>query len=157
SPSIYVTFEVTDGKAVLDGGEKFIIWTTTPWTIPANLGISLHPDFEYAVVQVDQEKYVIARDLIDAMTEELGWESPEVVKTFKGKEVDKVVTKHPFYDRDSIIMLGEHVTMDAGTGCVHTAPGHGEDDFYVAQKYGIEALCPVDDKGNFTAEAPGFE
>ncbi|AXI09012.1 isoleucine--tRNA ligase [Oceanobacillus zhaokaii] len=157
SASIYVTFEVTDGKNVLDGGEKVVIWTTTPWTLPANLGISIHPDLEYVVAQVNNEKYVVAQALLDTVAEELGWENPEVVKSFKGREADRVVTKHPFYDRDSLVMLGEHVTTDAGTGCVHTAPGHGEDDFYVSKKYGIEAFCPVDDKGVMTEEAPGFE
>lgn len=157
SPSIYVTFEVTDGKDVLDGGEKIIIWTTTPWTIPANLGITLHPDIMYAVVKVNGEKYVLAEDLLEEVSEALTWEDPEIVKTFKGEEADKMVAKHPFYDRDSLVMLGDHVTTDAGTGCVHTAPGHGEDDFVVARSYGIEALSPVDDKGVFTDEAPGFE
>ncbi|WP_164669083.1 isoleucine--tRNA ligase [Virgibacillus doumboii] len=157
SPSIYVSFQVTDGKGVLDGDEKIIIWTTTPWTIPANLGIALHPELEYAVVTVNGEKYVIANELLETITEELEWESPEVVKTFKGEEADKVVTKHPFYDRDSLVMMGDHVTTDAGTGCVHTSPGHGEDDFYMSRRYGLEALSPVDEKGYFTAEAPGFE
>ncbi|MBT2216919.1 isoleucine--tRNA ligase [Virgibacillus dakarensis] len=157
SPSIYVAFEITDGKELLDGGEKFIIWTTTPWTIPANLGISLHPDFDYVVTKVNDDKFVVAEELLPAVAEELAWEDPEVVKTFKGKEADKIVAQHPFYDRDSLVMLGEHVTIDAGTGCVHTAPGHGEDDFYVSKKYGIDALCPVDEKGVFTEEAPGYE
>lgn len=156
SPSIYVSFEVTDGKDLLVGDEKFIIWTTTPWTIPANLGISVHPDLEYVVVQVKDEKYVIAHDLLAAVTEELEWENPQVLKTFHGKEADRIVTKHPFYDRDSIVMVGTHVTIDAGTGCVHTAPGHGEDDFYIAREYGIEALSPVDDQGYLTDEAPGL-
>lgn len=157
SPSIYVTLEVTDGKGVLEGGEKFIIWTTTPWTLPANLGISIHPNLSYSVVAVNGEKYIVAKDLLEAVAEELDWIGYETIKTFKGEEAENVVAKHPFYDRDSIVMLGEHVTIEAGTGCVHTAPGHGEDDFYVSRKYGIEALCPVDDKGYFTAEAPGFE
>ncbi|WP_337019592.1 isoleucine--tRNA ligase [Oceanobacillus massiliensis] len=157
SASIYVAFEVTDGKDLLDGGEKIIIWTTTPWTIPANLGISLHPQLEYVVAEANGEKFVVAQALLDTVTEELGWEAVKVTKTFKGKEADRVVAKHPFYDRDSLVMLGDHVTTDAGTGCVHTAPGHGEDDFYVSKRYGMDAFCPVDDKGVFTEEAPGFE
>ncbi|WP_337969789.1 isoleucine--tRNA ligase [Virgibacillus salexigens] len=157
SPSIYVSFEVTEGKGLLEDGEKFIIWTTTPWTIPANLGISVHPDLDYAVVAVGSEKYVIAQALIETVAETLEWQNPEVVKTFKGAEAEKIVAKHPFYDRESLVMLGDHVTTDAGTGCVHTAPGHGEDDFYVSKRYGIDALCPVDEKGVFTDEAPGFE
>lgn len=157
SASIYVSFEVTDGKDVLDGGEKIIIWTTTPWTLPANLGISLHPDLSYVVAQVNDEKYVVAEALLEDVKEVLGWEDVTVVKTFKGQEADRVEAQHPFYDRKSLVMLGEHVTTDAGTGCVHTAAGHGEDDFYVCRKYGIEAFCPVDEKGVFTSEAPGFE
>lgn len=157
SPSIYVAFDVTDGKEVLDGGEKIIIWTTTPWTIPANLGIAIHPELEYAVVAVNGEKYVIAHELVETLTEELEWENPEVIKTFKGEEADRVVARHPFYDRDSLVMLGDHVTTDAGTGCVHTAPGHGEDDFYMSRTYGIEPFSPVDGKGHFTSEAPGLE
>src|SRR5690606_27534617 len=87
---------------------------------------------------------------------ELEWENPEVVKQVKGQDLERVVTKHPFYDRDSLVILGEHVTTDAGTGCVHTAPGHGEDDFYVAQRYGLEALSPIDDKVVFTDETTGL-
>lgn len=157
SPSIYVTLKVTDGKGLLENDDKFIIWTTTPWTIPANLGISLHPDVDYSVVRVNGDRYVVAHELVEPVAEKLDWENYEIVQKFKGKEADKVVAGHPFYDRDSLVMLGDHVTLDAGTGCVHTAPGHGEDDFYVARDYGIEALSPVDDKGCLTDEAPGFE
>ncbi|MUK89516.1 isoleucine--tRNA ligase [Ornithinibacillus sp. L9] len=157
SPSIYVAFEVSDGKGVLDQGDKIIIWTTTPWTIPANLAIALHPALNYVVVEVNGDRYVIAEELLETVTTELEWDNPKVVKTFKGKDADKVVARHPFYDRDSLVVLGEHVTTEAGTGCVHTAPGHGEDDFYVSKKYGIDVLCPVDEKGVFTAQAPGFE
>ena len=157
SPSIYVAFPVKDGKGVLEGDEKIIIWTTTPWTIPANLGISVHPDLEYSVVSVDNNKYVVASALLEAVTKEIGWENVSVLKTFKGRELENVVASHPIYGRDSLVMLGEHVTTDAGTGCVHTAPGHGEDDFIVGQKYGIGVLCPVDEKGYMTAEAEGFE
>ncbi|WP_026906043.1 isoleucine--tRNA ligase [Paucisalibacillus globulus] len=157
SASIYVSFNVVDGKGVLDVGDKIVIWTTTPWTIPANLGISVHPDFNYVLVEVKNEKYVVAEALLENLTKELEWENPLVVKTFKGKELERATAKHPFYDRESLVMLGEHVTTDAGTGCVHTAPGHGEDDFYVSKQYGIEALSPVDGKGVFTNEAPGFE
>ena len=157
SPSIYVSYEVLDGKGIVDAGTKFIIWTTTPWTLPASLGISIHPDLEYVVVQVEDEKYIVAHDLLEAIEEELKWEDPKVVQTFMGRQADNMMAKHPFYDRDIVVMLGTHVTTEAGTGCVHTAPGHGEDDFYVAQKYDVEAFCPVDDKGFFTNEAPGFE
>ncbi|MFS0861413.1 isoleucine--tRNA ligase [Fredinandcohnia sp. 179-A 10B2 NHS] len=157
SPSIYVAFPVRDGKGVLEGDEKIVIWTTTPWTIPANLGISVHPDLEYSVVNADNNKYVVASALVESVTKEVGWESVSVVKTFKGSQLENAVAVHPLYGRDSLVMLGDHVTTDAGTGCVHTAPGHGEDDFIVGQKYGIGVLCPVDEKGYMTSEAEGFE
>ncbi|MGG2095808.1 isoleucine--tRNA ligase [Bacillus sp. S13(2024)] len=157
SASIYVAFPVKDGKNALEGDEKFIIWTTTPWTLPANLGISVHAELEYSIVKVDDAKYIIASELFEAVSKTLEWENAEVVKTVKGSELEYTVAKHPFYDRDSLVMLGEHVTTDAGTGCVHTAPGHGEDDFLVGKQYGLEVLCPVDDKGVLTSEAPGFE
>ncbi|OUZ10876.1 isoleucine--tRNA ligase [Bacillus pumilus] len=157
SPSIYVSFKVKDGKGVLENGEQFIIWTTTPWTLPANLGICVHPNLEYSVLQVGAERYVVASELVEQVAKTLGFEAYEVVKTLKGKELDNVVAEHPIYGRDSLVMLGDHVTTDAGTGCVHTAPGHGEDDFIVSMKYGLDVLCPVDEKGVMTEEAPGFE
>lgn len=157
SASIYVAFDVKDGKGVIEGDEKIIIWTTTPWTIPANLGISLHPDLEYSVVAVNGVKYVVASALLEEVTKVLDWNQVQVVKTVKGIELEHVVAKHPLYGRDSLVMVGEHVTTESGTGCVHTAPGHGEDDFIVGQKYGLDVLCPVDEKGHMTNEAPGFE
>ncbi|MGD6841945.1 isoleucine--tRNA ligase [Bacillus infantis] len=157
SPSIYVGFKVKDGKGVLDQDVQIVIWTTTPWTIPANLGISVHPDLNYVVAEVDGGKYLVAEELLESVAGETGWEEPSVVKTVKGSELENILASHPLYGRDSLVMLGDHVTVDAGTGCVHTAPGHGEDDFYVGQKYGLEVLCPVDDKGLMTNEAEGFE
>ncbi|WP_182199088.1 isoleucine--tRNA ligase [Paraliobacillus salinarum] len=157
SASIYVAFDVKEPGTLLDGDEKFIIWTTTPWTIPANLAIALHPELSYAVVKVADQKYIVAEDMIDQIAEVLTWENPETVKTFKGKDAEKLVAKHPLYDRDSLVILGDHVTTESGTGLVHTAPGHGEDDFNIAKQYGLDVLCPVDEKGVFTDEAPGFE
>lgn len=157
SPSIYVKFQVKDGKGVLDQNTAFVIWTTTPWTIPANLAVCLNPELDYSVVRVNAEKYVVAQGLLEALEKELEWSDYEILETFKGQELEHIVTQHPLYDRESVVILGEHVTLDAGTGCVHTAPGHGEDDFLVGQKYGLDVLNPVDDKGYFTAEAPGFE
>lgn len=156
SASIYVAFEVTDGKGVIENGVKIIIWTTTPWTIPANLGISLHPQLDYVVVDVSGEKFVVAGALLESVTSELDWKNPTIIQTVKGAELDRAVAKHPLYDRESLVMLGEHVTTDAGTGCVHTAPGHGEDDFIIGQKYGLDVLCPVDEKGVMTEEAGEF-
>ena len=156
SPSIYVAFKVKDGKGVLETDVQIVIWTTTPWTIPANLGISVNPDLVYIVVENDGQKYLVAQELLKTVSEEIGWENPSILKTIKGKELEYIVAAHPIYNRDSLVMLGDHVTVDAGTGCVHTAPGHGEDDFYVGQKYGLDVLCPVDDKGVMTEEAEGF-
>ncbi|TFB23280.1 isoleucine--tRNA ligase [Filobacillus milosensis] len=157
SPSIYVAFDVSDGKGVLDGDEQIVIWTTTPWTIPANLAIAVHPDLEYVVVEADGRNFVIAHDLLNEVSEKLEWQEVNVVKTLKGAELEHVVAKHPIYDRDSLVILGVHVTTESGTGCVHTAPGHGEDDFWIGKQYGLDVLCPVDEKGVFTDEAPGFE
>ena len=157
SASIYVGFNVKDGKGVLEGDVQIVIWTTTPWTIPANLGISVHPDLEYSVVEVSGKKFVVATDLVEAVTKEFEWDNVATVKKVKGFQLENIVAKHPLYDRDSLVMCGEHVTTDAGTGCVHTAPGHGEDDFIIGQKYGLSVLCPVDEKGYMTKEAPGFE
>ncbi|RXT15023.1 isoleucine--tRNA ligase [Ammoniphilus sp. CFH 90114] len=157
SASIYVKFPVVDGKGKLEENMKVVIWTTTPWTIPANLAIAINPELEYAVVEAAGEQLVLASGLVEAVAKTVGWEEYTVVKTFKGEELEGVVCHHPFYDRTSPLLLGDHVTLDAGTGCVHTAPGHGEEDFNLGQKYGLAVLCPVDDKGNFTKEAPGFE
>ncbi|WML49330.1 isoleucine--tRNA ligase [Neobacillus sp. PS3-34] len=157
SASIYVGFKVKDGKGVLDTDTSIIIWTTTPWTIPANLGISVHPDLDYVVVSANGGKFLVAEALLEAVQKEIGWEETETVQKVKGSDLENIIAVHPLYGRDSLVMLGDHVTTDAGTGCVHTAPGHGEDDFHVGQKYGLEVLCPVDDKGVMTKEAAGFE
>jgi isoleucyl-tRNA synthetase len=157
SPSIYVKFPIKDGKGVVPQDAYVIIWTTTPWTLPANTGISLHPDFDYLLLEVNRDKYVIAQGLLETVAEELGWNDYKVLKEFKGKELERAVCHHPFFDRDSIIVLGTHVTLDAGTGCVHTAPGHGEDDFYVGKEYGLEVISPVDNSGRFTEEAGQFK
>ncbi len=156
SASIYVSFAVTDGKGVLEEGTNIVIWTTTPWTIPANLAISVHPDLNYVVVETAGDKYLVGEALLESVKQTVGWEDVKILNSLKGSELEYVVTKHPIYDRSSLVILGEHVTTESGTGCVHTAPGHGEDDFYVGQKYGLDVLCPVDDKGVMTEEAPGF-
>ncbi|MBO8171126.1 MAG: isoleucine--tRNA ligase [Bacillaceae bacterium] len=157
SPSIYVKFQVQDGKAKLDSDASVVIWTTTPWTIPANLAIALHPELEYTLVEVQGDRLVLASGLLEEVAKVIGWEDYQVLSTFKGEELEGVVCRHPFYDRESPVVLGDHVTLDSGTGCVHTAPGHGEEDFLLGQKYDLGVLCPVDEKGVFTKEAPGFE
>jgi len=156
SPSIYVKFPVKDGKGVVPEDAFVIIWTTTPWTLPANTGIALHPDFYYILVEAAGEKYVIAKGMQEKVAQELGWEEYGILKEFKGEELERAVCRHPFFERDSLVVLGCHVTLEAGTGCVHTAPGHGEEDFDMSKKYGLEVISPVDNSGKFTSEAGKF-
>ncbi|MER2189835.1 MAG: isoleucine--tRNA ligase [Solibacillus sp.] len=157
SYSIYVAFGIKDTKDVVPADAKFIIWTTTPWTIPANLGISVNPEFTYVVVEAAGAKYIVAKDLLAKLTETFGWEDVQIVQEVQGQALDRIVAEHPIYGRDSLVMVGDHVTAEAGTGCVHTAPGHGEDDYQVGKRYGLEILSPVDNTGCYTDEAPGFE
>ena len=159
SPSIYVAFDVKDGKGIVDPDAKFIIWTTTPWTLPSNVAITVHPDLTYGQYNVNGQKYIIGKDLASDVVEALGWDEDTLVleNEFKGKELEYVVAQHPFFERESLVINGLHVTTDAGTGCVHTAPGHGEDDYIVGQKYNLPVISPVDDKGVFTDEAGQFE
>ncbi|WP_436874962.1 isoleucine--tRNA ligase [Mammaliicoccus lentus] len=158
SPSIYVAFKVVDSKGVVDEDASFVIWTTTPWTIPSNLGIAVNPELTYVQVNVEGKKYVVAEALLDAVCEDLDWNKETIVreKEFKGSELEYVTAQHPFIDRTSLVILGDHVTTDAGTGCVHTAPGHGEDDYVIGQKYDLGVISPIDDKGVFTEEAGEF-
>ncbi|MEB8172977.1 isoleucine--tRNA ligase [Staphylococcus equorum] len=159
SASIFVAFDVKDGKGVVDSDAKLIIWTTTPWTLPSNVAITVHPDLTYGQYNVNGKKYIIGKDLASDVVEALGWDENtlELEKEFKGSELEYVETQHPFVDRVSLVINGLHVTTDAGTGCVHTAPGHGEDDYVVGQKYKLPVISPVDDKGVFTEEAGQFE
>uniref|UniRef100_UPI00403F0312 isoleucine--tRNA ligase n=1 Tax=Candidatus Enterococcus willemsii TaxID=1857215 RepID=UPI00403F0312 len=157
SPSIYVAFKVANGKGLLDEDTSFVIWTTTPWTLPANLGISVNPEYTYVQVNADGRKFMVAKDLLATVTEAIGWENVEILQEFAGDQLENMTAQHPFYDRTSLVMLGDHVTLDAGTGLVHTAPGHGEDDYIVSKRYNLEVISPVDSRGCFTEEAPGFE
>ncbi|MGO2100411.1 isoleucine--tRNA ligase [Vagococcus salmoninarum] len=157
SASIYVAFPVKDGKGKLDTDTSFVIWTTTPWTLPSNLGISVNPEYTYLVIKADGRKFVVAKDLLETVSQAIEWQEVEVLSEIAGTELENMTAQHPFYDRESLLMLGDHVTLDAGTGLVHTAPGHGEDDYIVSKRYGIEPLSPVDNRGVYTAEAPGFE
>ncbi|WP_437750343.1 isoleucine--tRNA ligase [Staphylococcus shinii] len=159
SPSIYVAFDVKDGKGIIDPDVKFIIWTTTPWTLPSNVAITVHPDLTYGQYNVNGQKYIIGKDLASDVVEALGWDEDTLVleNEFTGKELEYVEAQHPFFERESLVINGLHVTTDAGTGCVHTAPGHGEDDYIVGQKYNLPVISPVDDKGVFTDEAGQFE
>lgn len=157
SPSIYVAFTVKDGKGLLEEDTAFVIWTTTPWTLPANQGIAVNPTFTYVLVEADGRKFVVAKDLMETVQQAIGWETVVVLKEFAGQEMEYMTASHPFYDRESLVILGDHVTLDAGTGLVHTAPGHGEDDYIAGNRYKLPVVSPVDSKGVFTDEAPGFE
>ena len=213
SPSIYVKFPLPEdqmrelekriaagrGDQPIDKPVFVLIWTTTPWTLPANLGIAVNPNFDYAAVDVGDEIYIVARDLVEGVAEKCGLASARVVATFPGSALDGLQARHAWIDRPSLLMVGEHVTLGgeadaeteldvafaekkatgkAGTGCVHTAPGHGHDDFVIGQQYreqlaavyddlrdagvlggqmkGAEVYCPVDNAGRFTREVEGF-
>lgn len=157
SPSIFVAFKVIDGKGVLDADTSLIIWTTTPWTIPANLAISVNPRFDYSVIEANGQKYVIATERLAEATAAIGFEDYQVVKHVSGKDLELITAKHPLYDRESLVILGDHVTLDDGTGLVHTAPGHGADDFNVGMKYHLPIYSVVDAQGYMNENAPGFE
>ncbi|TWW14007.1 isoleucine--tRNA ligase [Dellaglioa algida] len=157
SPSMYITFDVVDGKDILDTDTKMIIWTTTPWTIPANYGVAVHPDYKYIQIDADGTKYVVAEERLSVLKEEFDWENVEVLKEFSGRDMEYMTVQHPLYDRTSLVILGYHVTLDSGTGLVHTAPGHGEDDFIAGQKYKLPVVSVLDEKGIMNEDAPGFE
>ena len=161
--SIYVKFNVTDDKGVfsnigIDPSKvKFVIWTTTTWTLPANVAICVGPRFEYSVIKTGDEYLVMASELYKSALDEAGITDFEVVATVKGSELEYIKTAHPFLDRESLVIVGEHVTLESGTGCVHTAPGHGVDDYNVCQNYPeIPIICPVDSNGVLTEEAGQF-
>lgn len=144
-----------DGKDLLDTDNTYlIIWTTTPWTIPANEAICVNPKFDYSLVQVNDKKFVVATGLLEKVAQEIGWDEYHVVKSFKGSEMEYMKAKHPIYDKESLVIEGFHVTLDDGTGLVHTAPGFGADDFNVGLKYNLPIFSPVDGQGNYTDEVP---
>nr|MBL0715976.1 isoleucine--tRNA ligase [Desulfobacterales bacterium] len=162
SPSIFVKFpfreDLGDVNPVLAGRRvAMVIWTTTPWTLPANLAVALHPDFDYvAVADSDGEVFILAQDLAAACMERFGKTSYEILCEIPASALEKRKCRHPFYDRDALIVLGDHVTLEAGTGCVHTAPGHGREDYEVGLEYGIEPYSPVNARGVFTDAVDRF-
>ena len=157
SPSIYVAFDLVSENGAVEKGTKFVIWTTTPWTLPANLGIAVHPDFEYQVVKYNGESYLVAKERVAFLAEKFGWENYETGEVLVGKDLEYLLCKHPFLDRTSTLILADYVTLDSGTGLVHTAPGHGVDDYLVGQlQYKLGVLSPVDNQGVLTEEAGQF-
>ncbi len=162
SPSVYVAFPIDDATGPLadyaDRNLAIVIWTTTPWTLPANLAVCVHPRFTYALVEAGDRLVIVAEDMLDGergLRETLGL--GKVVATFAGAELENMRARHPWIDRDSLIINGDHVTLEAGTGCVHTAPGHGHDDYVVGTRYGLDVYAPVDDGGCFTVDVPEYE
>ncbi|MEP6570116.1 MAG: isoleucine--tRNA ligase [Acidobacteriota bacterium] len=192
SPSVYVKFPLVSDPAQIDpalaGRRVFVlIWTTTPWTLPANLGITVHPNFEYAAFEHGDEVYILASELLETVAEKCGLGecdaagdriAPKVLARFAGSKLDRLEARHAWLDRPSLLMVGEHVTLGgeadaeteldvseardrkvtgkAGTGAVHTAPGHGHDDFVIGKRYGLDIYCPVDNAGLFTSEVDHF-
>lgn len=159
SHSIYVKFEALQDMLDKLGVDEasIVIWTTTPWTLPANLGVSLNKEFDYGMYKTEKGNLIVAKELAETVFKTVGISDYELIKEFKGDYLENTHYKHPFIDREGLVMLGEHVTADAGTGAVHTAPGHGVDDYNVSLRYGIGVLSPVDDQGHFTKEAGKYE
>jgi len=153
SPSIYVAMPVVDSLNKLPKNTFFLIWTTTPWTIPANLAIAVGSDIEYIVVKYKNNNYVVSKELLPKLTDLLGWQNATPVQNVFGWELEGMTYKHPLYERVSPLIISDHVTVEDGSGLVHIAPGHGEEDFVVGQKYNLDVYCPVDSRGIMTEEA----
>ena len=160
SPSIFVKFSLPDAAKALsslkDRQVSIVIWTTTPWTLVANLAIALHPEYDYAAVLSKGEVIILAEALLKQSLEKFGITDHKIIEKFKGRKLEGLKARHPFIDRDSLVILGEHVTLDAGTGAVHTAPGHGQEDYEAGLRYGLDIYAPVDNKGRFTKETGEF-
>ncbi|HHX00776.1 MAG TPA: isoleucine--tRNA ligase, partial [Acholeplasmataceae bacterium] len=156
SPSIYVSFKVVDGKNVVSQDCELVIWTTTPWTIPANLAVAVHPDYDYVILNVNDRYLVVAKDLVENFTNEVKIDEYKVVKQLKGSELEYVTYTHPLNNKVCPVTLADYVTLETGTGLVHTAPGHGEDDFNTGKKYDLDVVVVVDEKGLMTEEAGEF-
>lgn len=161
SPSIFVKFRlISDIGNILPALKSkdiyILIWTTTPWTIPANLAIAVHPDFSYVAIDVGKEVYIIAQDLAVGVMQKLGAKGFKILEKFSGRILEGLKCQHPFINRESVVILADYVTLDAGTGCVHIAPGHGQEDYESGLKYGLNVYSPVDEAGRFTKDVPFF-
>lgn len=150
------SFVAAFGDAAKEGDLAVVIWTTTPWTLPSSQAVSIHPELDYVLIEADDRKLFLAADLLEAFSGRAGIDPPKILASAKGAELENSLLDHPFYERNVPLILGDHVTTDAGTGCVHTAPDHGPDDFKVGQTYGIGILNYVDDAGIFNPATPLF-
>ena len=163
SRSVYVRFPLVDNNAFCRKHNlppkktSLVVWTTTPWTLPANSAVCLHADYEYCVVTSQQEYLVVASELRNDFCHKSAMTNVEVRAKFSGSDLHRALCEHPFLQRNVPVILGEHVNLSQGTGCIHTAPGHGEEDFAVGKKYQLPVLCPVDNHGYFTDEVPQFQ
>ncbi|WP_303927736.1 class I tRNA ligase family protein, partial [Desulfovibrio piger] len=162
SPSIFVRFALNDADLArrIPGADPsrayVVIWTTTPWTLPDNMAVCLHPEFTYVLVETGGCQYLLAEELLEGCAASFGWENVSVVGRATGQELEGLMARHPFYDRQSPLILGRHVTLDAGTGCVHTAPGHGREDYEVGLAYKLDVYSPLDDAGRFLPSVEFF-
>ena len=161
SPSIYVAFPLIEPfpealKPLSGRDPAVIIWTTTPWTLPANLAIAFHPDFDYVAVETSGKVYLLALGRLEQTSRALGWHGVRELIRFKGKQLAGGRARHPWLQRNSVFLLGDHVTLEQGTGCVHTAPGHGAEDYAIGVTNDLDVYCPVDDHGRFTDEVPNL-
>ncbi len=159
SPSVYVRFRMKD-EAVqeldlpIEKALYAVIWTTTPWTLPANLAVAVKPDYDYTIVEREGENYILATELVVQVAKKFGWTEFKEGRVFKGAALEHLRYRHPFIDREGAFVLGDYVTLDAGTGLVHTAPGHGADDFATGRRYGLDIYTPVNHRGEFTQDVP---
>ncbi len=167
SPSVYVAFELNKGEVEARLSYKIdtekvsiVIWTTTPWTLPANLAVAMHPELEYSIVNANGESYIVASGLLETLREKFGWAETSgatVTGTLAHADLEGLKAQHPFIDRESVILSADFVTLEAGTGIVHIAPGHGQDDYELGLKHGLDIYTPVNNHGKFTSDVPEFE
>jgi len=163
SPSVYVKFKLNGSSQLsalssqLEDDLHILIWTTTPWTLLANVAVAVHPDSEYLLVKTQKGYIILAKALLSQVIEKTVIGKHDIVATFKGRDLEGLAYEHPFGLRECKVVLADYVSMDEGTGCVHTAPGHGQDDYLTGQKYGLETVMPVDAKGRFTDQAGEFQ
>lgn len=155
--TIYLKFPIADGKGVLGADDNFVIWTTTPWTIPSNMAVSVHPDLEYALVKTSAGNLIVLAKFVDRLLEKFNLENLGILKTFTGKEIEGATYHHVVLDKECPCLLGTHVTDEDGTGVVHTAGGHGMDDYLVCMKNGMPPICTVDERGYMNAEAGSYQ
>ncbi|MEW6661629.1 MAG: isoleucine--tRNA ligase [Bacillota bacterium] len=158
SPSIYVKFPVKTANGLFSEENTFVvIWTTTPWTLPANVAIAVHPEYDYVLVEAGNQRLIMAKLLHQEVLKLTGQEETKILAEWKGTKLEGIVCQNPLMARDSVVVLGEHVTLDQGTGCVHTAPGHGQEDFEIGKKYNLPVISPIDNRGRFTHEGKQFQ